>query len=75
MRMFRDLLLLSKKKAIICRHKKGVRFENVKIYLFERTQGFDAVPSSGGFALGLLVIIFALYDVFGLSENYDLFGL
>ncbi|KAK6106806.1 hypothetical protein QQG55_25705 [Brugia pahangi] len=35
------------------RHKKGVRFENVKIYLFERTQGFDVVPSSGGFALGM----------------------
>uniref|UniRef100_A0A1I8EA13 CSRNP_N domain-containing protein n=1 Tax=Wuchereria bancrofti TaxID=6293 RepID=A0A1I8EA13_WUCBA len=40
-------------RKIIYRHKKGVRFENVKIYLFERTQGFDVVPSSGGFALGM----------------------
>ncbi|VDO34202.1 unnamed protein product, partial [Onchocerca flexuosa] len=35
------------------RRKKGVRFENVKIYFFERTQGFDVVPSSGGIALGM----------------------
>ncbi|KAL3998295.1 hypothetical protein ACH3XW_14480 [Acanthocheilonema viteae] len=45
-----DINSNAKKKE---RRKKGVRFENVKIYLFERTQGFDVVPSSGGFALGM----------------------
>uniref|UniRef100_A0A0R3RRA4 CSRNP_N domain-containing protein n=1 Tax=Elaeophora elaphi TaxID=1147741 RepID=A0A0R3RRA4_9BILA len=45
------------------RHKKGVRFENVKIYLFERTQGFDVVPSSGGFALGMQKKHFGVTEV------------
>uniref|UniRef100_A0A915PT46 KATNIP domain-containing protein n=1 Tax=Setaria digitata TaxID=48799 RepID=A0A915PT46_9BILA len=45
------------------RRKKGVKFENVKIYLFERTQGFDVVPSSGGFALGMQKKHFDMVEV------------
>ncbi|VDK73917.1 unnamed protein product [Onchocerca ochengi] len=45
------------------RRKKGVRFENVKIYLFERTQGFDVVPSSGGIALGMQKRHFDIHEV------------
>uniref|UniRef100_A0A1I7VMG6 CSRNP_N domain-containing protein n=1 Tax=Loa loa TaxID=7209 RepID=A0A1I7VMG6_LOALO len=53
------------------RHKKGVRFKNVKIYLFERTQGFDAVPSSGGFALGMQKKHFDMCEVALCSKITD----
>eukprot|EP00118_Oscarella_pearsei_P029189 m.3882 g.3882 ORF g.3882 m.3882 type:complete len:228 (+) comp9913_c0_seq2:53-736(+) len=32
---------------------RQVRFGNVKILLFERTQGFQAVPREGGYSLGM----------------------
>ncbi|CAG9534228.1 unnamed protein product [Cercopithifilaria johnstoni] len=52
-------------------HKKGVRFENVKIYLFERTQGFDVIPSSGGIALGMHMKHFDINEVALCSKVTD----
>ncbi|VDK67948.1 unnamed protein product, partial [Anisakis simplex] len=33
--------------------KKRIQFKNVKVYYFERSQGFTAVPTCGGVTLGM----------------------
>uniref|UniRef100_A0A915AEW6 Cysteine/serine-rich nuclear protein N-terminal domain-containing protein n=1 Tax=Parascaris univalens TaxID=6257 RepID=A0A915AEW6_PARUN len=36
-----------------CSEKKRIRFKSVQVYYFERSQGFTAVPTSGGITLGM----------------------
>uniref|UniRef100_F1KW75 Cysteine/serine-rich nuclear protein 2 n=1 Tax=Ascaris suum TaxID=6253 RepID=F1KW75_ASCSU len=44
----------SKHYMLRCRSKKKrIRFKSVQVYYFERSQGFTAVPTSGGITLGM----------------------
>jgi hypothetical protein len=52
------------------KNKKNVRFDDVTVYYFARSQGFVSVPSQGTVTLGLYCFFLFIYLLFIDSFRY-----